>query len=293
MMNNLRTSSTRSLRGIRQVRKASTLNQNPNTAPSLFRKYRGIILWTSIGLAVGGTTGTIVSHTIAPPPHPLPGTHEDGILMQDLNTRIDSEFKVKVLRGKCTAVAASLRGDEGVWRELDPTTLDGSLVSDSLSGARSLGVQRVFWNEKEHELVAVVWFGGAMSGWPGVTHGGGIATVVADKMVLAARLAKGIAPAQDASVGPTEPTRLDLIYKKPTYANAFYVVRAVPRYGAFETASANDIGVDAQLETLDGTVCVQVKGVVPVSEGESAITSSIKSLTPAKSWLGWTSRSDI
>ncbi|TIA15651.1 hypothetical protein D6C80_05006 [Aureobasidium pullulans] len=292
-MNNLRTSSTRSLRGIRQVRKASTLDRSPNTAPSLFRKYRGIILWTSIGLAVGGTTGTIVSHTIAPPPHPLPGTHEDGILMQDLNTRIDSEFKVKVLRGKCTAVAASLRGDEGVWRELDPTTLDGSLVSDSLSGARSLGVQRVFWNEKEHELVAVMWFGGAMSGWPGVTHGGGIATVVADKMVLAARLAKGIAPAQDASVGPTEPTRLDLTYKKPTYANAFYVVRAVPRYGAFETASANDIGVDAQLETLDGTVCVQVKGVVPVSEGESAITSSIKSLTPAKSWLGWTSRSDI
>lgn len=292
-MNNLRTSSTRSLRGIRQVRKASTLNRSPNTAPSLFRKYRGIILWTSIGLAVGGTTGTIVSHTIAPPPHPLPGTHEDGILMQDLNTRIDSEFKVKVLRGKCTAVAASLRGDEGVWRELDPTTLDGSLVSDSLSGARSLGVQRVFWNEKEHELVAVMWFGGAMSGWPGVTHGGGIATVVADKMVLAARLAKGIAPAQDVSVGPTEPTRLDLTYKKPTYANAFYVVRAVPRYGAFETASANDIGVDAQLETLDGTVCVQVKGVVPVSEGESAITSSIKSLTPAKSWLGWTSRSDI
>jgi hypothetical protein len=292
-MNNLRNSLTRSLRYVRQTRQASTSNPNHNAAPSLLRKYRGIILWTSIGLAIGGTTGTMVSHTIAPPPHPLPGTHEDGILMQDLNTRIDSEFKVKVLRGKCTAVAASLRGDEGVWRELDPKTLDGSLVKDTLGGARSLGVQRVFWNEKEHELVAVVWFGGAMSGWPGVTHGGGIATVLADKMALAARLAKGIVPAQDSSYGPSEPTRLDLTYKKPTYANAFYVVRAVPRYGAFETSSSNHIEVDAQLETLDGTVCVQVKGAVPVVEGKSTVKSSIQSLTPAKSWLGWTSRSDI
>ncbi|KAI4813399.1 hypothetical protein E4T44_10808 [Aureobasidium sp. EXF-8845] len=270
-MNNLRNSLTRSLRHVRQTRQASTSNPSPNAAPSLLRKYRGIILWTSIGLAIGGTTGTMVSHTIAPPPHPLPGTHEDGILMQDLNTRIDSEFKVKVLRGKCTAVAASLRGDEGVWRELDPKTLDGSLVKDTLGGARSLGVQRVFWNEKEHELVAVVWFGGAMSGWPGVTHGGGIATVLADKMALAARLAKGIVPAQDSSHGPSEPTR----------------------YGAFETSSPNDIEVDAQLETLDGTVCVQVKGAVPIVERKSAVKSSIQSLTPAKSWLGWTSRSDI
>lgn len=291
-MNKLRNSLTRTLRPIRQARNVSTSNPNPNAAPSLLRKYRGIILWTSVGLAVGGTTGIMASHTIAPPPHPLPGTHEDGILMQDLNARIDSEFKVKVLRGKCTAVAASLRGDEGVWRELDPKTLDGSLVKDSLGGARSLGVQRVFWNEKEHELVAVVWFGGAMSGWPGVTHGGGIATVLADKMTLAARLAKGIIPAQDASHGPSEPTRLDLTYKKPTYANAFYVVRAVPRYGAFETLSPNDMEVDAQLETLDGTVCVQVKGTVPVSEVKNPIKSSIQSLTPAKSWLGWASRSD-
>ncbi|KAI5195257.1 hypothetical protein E4T39_08314 [Aureobasidium subglaciale] len=291
-MNNIRSSSARSLQCVRQIRRASTLESKPNSAPSLLRKYRGIILWTSIGLAVGGTTGTIVSHTIAPPPHPLPGTHEDGVLMQDLNTRIDSEFKVKVLRGKCTAVAASLRGDEGVWRELDPKTLDGSLVNDSLAGARSLGVQRVFWNEKEHELVAVVWFGGAMSGWPGVTHGGGIATVLADKMALAARLAKGIAPAQDSSVGPSEPTRLDLTYKKPTYANAFYVVRAVPKYGAFESSSPDDMEVEAQLETLDGKVCVLVKGTVPVSEGTGAIKSSMQSLTPAKSWLGWTSRSD-
>jgi hypothetical protein len=37
---------------------------------------------------------------------------------------------------------------------------------------------------------------------------------------------------------------------------------------------------------------VQVKGTVPVSEGESAVKATIQSLTPAKSWLGWTSRSD-
>ena len=62
--------------------------------------------------------GTLVSHTIAPPPHPEPGSAGDAILMRDLQARMDDEFKVKVLRGKVGAAPAKLRGDEGFWREI-------------------------------------------------------------------------------------------------------------------------------------------------------------------------------
>jgi acyl-coenzyme A thioesterase PaaI-like protein len=148
----------------------------------------------------------------------------------------------------------------------------------------------VFWNQKEHELVAVVWFGGAVSGWPGVAHGGAIATVMADKIALAASLVNGDDAAADAY--PSEPTRLDLTYKKPTYANDFYVVRAKPRHVDSASLSAGHVQVHAQLETLDGTICVLVDGDVPVSEAKGTVKTAVKSLTPAKSWMGWTSRSD-
>lgn len=41
-----------------------------------------------------------------------------------------------------------------------------------------MGVFRVFWNEAEKRSISVVFFGGGLSGWPGVVHGGAIATVL-------------------------------------------------------------------------------------------------------------------
>ncbi|GAB7346640.1 hypothetical protein MBLNU459_g1774t2 [Dothideomycetes sp. NU459] len=233
----------------------------PKPAPSALRRYRRAILWSSLGLAVGWTSGAFVSHTISPPEFPLPGSREDAVLMHDLEGLLDGEFKVKVLRGKCTAAAANLRGDEGAWRELAAGSANASLVQETLAGARGLGAERVFWNEKEKELVAVVWFGGAMSGWPGVAHGGGIATVLCEKMALAARLAKGgmgSEQSQEVLTTSSEPKKMEFTYKKPTYANAFYVVRAFPRYGpeyggVLGSNPEGEVEVDANIETLDGT----------------------------------------
>ena len=50
------------------------------------------------------------------------------------------------------------------------------------SGSRALGVQRAFWNVDTNELVAAVWIGTALSGWPTLAHGGAVATIFEDCM---------------------------------------------------------------------------------------------------------------
>lgn len=244
--------------------------------------------------------GAMVTHTLSPPPFPVPGSHDNAILMHDLEARLDGEFKVKVLRGKCTAAAANLRGDEGAWKELPTGSANSVLVQEALSGIRALGVERVFWNDKEKELVAVVWFGGAMSGWPGVTHGGGIATVLAEKMALAAGLAKG-GPGSEQTLETlttnSEPKKVEFTYKRPTYANAFYVVRAFPRYGpeyggVLGSRSDSEIEVDANVETLDGLVCVQSRASIPTADIKTSTQASLQVSGEAKGWIGWKSRSE-
>ena len=174
--------------------------------------------------------------------------------MADLTKRIDDEFKVKVLRGKCLGVTKQLRGIEGGWVEVVPRPVEeGSTEAEekkgliaSLQGAKGLGVERVFWDRGEHMMVAIVWFGGSLSGWPGVSHGGVIATTLAEKFALAESLASTPASAYAAAIPQRlpgtgshakmplpadpmdEPAQLSLSYVKPTYANDFYVIRIAP-----------------------------------------------------------------
>ncbi|KAF1348629.1 hypothetical protein BDV97DRAFT_188890 [Delphinella strobiligena] len=271
------------------TRPASTTTTTTPT-PTFLTRNRRAIIWSSTSLALGLSLGSLVSHTIAPPPHPYPHTHQDQILMQDLDTRIDAEFKTKVLRGKCTAAAANLRGEAASWSELPAAPTEAAFVGNALAGARGLGVERLFWNAKEKELVAVVWFGGAMSGWPGVTHGGCIATVMTEKMALAARLARAEGEvSREVVAGSADIEEMTVTYKKPTYANAFYVVRMLPRHGEESGARDGEVEVDGVLETLEGKLCVATTGTVPVSGIQGTTQTPV--VGRAKSWIGWPSRS--
>jgi len=250
--------------------------------------------------------GTLVTHTIAPPPLPEAGTHEDGILLADLNRQIDAEFKVKVMRGKCLGVAKMLKGVEGGWVEIVPTPTPKStgeregVVSEDgkgkelvqqLQGMKGLGVERIFWDRGEHMLVAVVWFGASLSGWPGVTHGGAIATALTEKLALAASLAEGKTTSNATAAAipqrlpgtgnhakmplpvtkPTEPAQLSLSYVKPTLANNFYVIRVQPALYSDDDQLGHDPEhivpaeprggheYEATLETLDARICVKAK----------------------------------
>lgn len=220
-----------------------------------------------------------------------------------------------MLRGKCTAAAANLRGESGDWVELDSTSSAkitsaeeqsreaNRLLTEAMAGARGLGTERVFWNKREKELVAVVWFGGALSGWPGVVHGGSIATVLGEKSAVAARLLGRAGLEDDVYTGTTtggsigegatlEPKQLELTYKKPTYGNAFYVVRVVPRLagtdglGTLDKNLGREVEVEGRLETLDGKLCVETKALVSIAGGFGIGADEAKA-TKAGSWTGW------
>ena len=267
---------------------ASTISSTPK--PTFIQRNRTKIIFGSLALGFGFIGGQFVVHTIAPPALPDIDSREDGILLADLNRRIDEEFKVKVLRGKCLGVAKQLKGEEAGWFEVLPTPLevdhrkdeDGGLMAQ-MRGARGIGAERVFWNRADDTLIAVIWFGGALCGWPGVVHGGALATEMAAKLSLAAALAdkessdvlaaatpqrlpgtgnhaKMLAPA----TVPAEPAQLSIGYKKPTYANQFYVIRVKP---ALPQKKETDImpepyggaSYEAVLETQDATVCVTAR----------------------------------
>lgn len=314
--------------------KAASPTTKPPTPPKqgFFARNRRWI-WVAVAFTAGSGVGGAVWNTLAPPPLPAPGTREDQVLMNDLNNRIDEEFKVKVLRGKCLGVAKQLKGAEGGWVELVPPATDameqdGAQVAPgekkgmlhTLRGFKGLGVERVFWDRGEQRLVAIVWFGGSISGWPGVTHGGVIATQLSEKLALAATLAqsshahiaaatpqrmpgtgnhaKMLLPASEIS---DEPAQLSLSYVKPTYANGFYVIRVAasapidqdPEH-IVPSEPAGGHEYEATLESMDARVLVKAKGKFkpssPLQRAEGKVKDAVSgSYETFREWM-WPSR---
>ncbi|KAI7587625.1 hypothetical protein KC343_g19085 [Hortaea werneckii] len=257
---------------------------------------------------------------------PEPGTHEDGVLMADLNRQIDEDFKVKVLRGKCLGVTKQLKGAEGGWVEIVPpspedTRLRADGLVEKMQGAKGLGVERLFWDRGEHKLVAVIWFGGSLCGWPGVTHGGAIATALSDKLALAASLAENrnsqttsaaAIPQRMPGTGnhakmfapsdkPDEPAQLSLSYVKPTLANDFYVIRVQPSMDLAQDPAKivpneppGGHEYEATLETLDARICVKAKARFEASNvlqrtGEQVQEAAKSTYSEFREWM-WPSR---
>lgn len=210
-------------------------------------KFRWSYLWYGTILALGISTGLGARHFAAPLGLPEPGTHDDARILDSLGTDIDKLDIVKELRKQSYSVHSDvpLSGAADVespkaWLEIDlgkGEVEKGSLLG-AMSGTRGLGVQRAFWNAETREMVAVVWIGGGLSGWPGVAHGGAIATVFEEAM---ARMVRG----PNGNIGRwsgrihlfhmililmTEevhrPTSLKVTYAKPTYSLDFYILRA-------------------------------------------------------------------
>ncbi len=128
------------------------------------------------------------------------------------------------------------------------------LTTGPLGGAKAIGgFQRIFRNKESGEVVNVIWFGGAISGWPGVTHGGISATIMDETLWRCA------IPRFPSKTGVT--ANLNLNYLKPAITNAFYIIRAIP---VIEGATDTKQWVYGRLEKLDGTVCVEGRGLFVV-----------------------------
>ncbi|OCK78006.1 hypothetical protein K432DRAFT_406818 [Lepidopterella palustris CBS 459.81] len=304
---------------------ASAPTPNPSSTPPPRKKPRSLrpLIWATICVAFGLGTGYIARSFAAPPPFPKPGSASDLKGLELLARDNDSLDIVKALRADGyhlhldTSLDESGKGKVG-WRELDVDAVSDiaasrvaarsgiehsdavkkddvgkvtrTLTQQAMAGAGGLGIQRAFWNAATRELIAVVWFGGALSGWPGLVHGGAIATVLDEGL---SRVVAG----PDASLDTIpSPSSLTLTYRRPTQANRFYVLRAsfstaptLPSETAppmpSETPSAMswlppwkdltkkpvppvpepNVEVFGTIEDLDGKMCVRAKATFPAS----------------------------
>jgi acyl-coenzyme A thioesterase PaaI-like protein len=155
------------------------------------------------------------------------------------------------------------------WRSWDaystftPEEKRHRITSGPLGGARGLGgYQRIFHNAKTGEFITVVWIGSALSGWPGVTHGGVTATILDESM---GRCAIARFPVQ---TGMT--AYLNFNFVKPVRTRGFCVVRANP---IVDRSTERKGFVKGRLESLNGDALVLAEGlfVIPKNLPPSAL----------------------
>ncbi|KAH7116857.1 hypothetical protein B0J11DRAFT_102663 [Dendryphion nanum] len=252
------------------------------------------------GVVTGLFANALVASRFNPP---IAGSQEDEIALEELARVWDSLDVVKSLRAQGyhlhadTPLDATSKGQRG-WMELDirkniveSRTVGESnnaiqkLTQETLTGYRGLGIQRAFWNSETRELVAVVWIGPMLSGWPGVAHGGAIATMFQDAM---SRMIAG--PNVPIDTIPS-PSSISVDYLRPTMSSNTFILRAsftkpdqsqnepppepmpkswLPSWKDFtkkKTSSLleSTIEINGTLEDLDGKVKVRAKGAWPAS----------------------------
>ncbi|KAL2161041.1 hypothetical protein VTH06DRAFT_8754 [Thermothelomyces fergusii] len=180
------------------------------------RLARGRLFLALASTLVGLSLGSAVRVLLSPPSPPEPNSEEDkhaiGIIREQA-------ARLPIVQ-QMTAEADEWEQWEA-YESLPAEHRAQHLSASALAGARGVGAyQRVFRSRRTGELVGVVHFGSATTGWPGVVHGGCLATVLDESCGRAAFRD----PAWAGRVGLT--ARLALDYRRPTLANRFYVVRA-------------------------------------------------------------------
>ncbi|KAI0118415.1 hypothetical protein GGR51DRAFT_499476 [Nemania sp. FL0031] len=138
------------------------------------------------------------------------------------------------------------------------------ITSGPMSGSSGLAFQRIFHNVATGEVVSVVYFGAGLAGWPGVVHGGAIATLLDESLGRCAILRF------PSRTGVT--ANLELQYRAPTKTDTFYVIRAAPVASEDDHVVGKDgvrkgdrkLWVNGTLATEDGKVSVEAKALFVV-----------------------------
>ncbi|KAK8122517.1 hypothetical protein PG984_011187 [Apiospora sp. TS-2023a] len=230
--------------------------------PAPRRRRRGLI-YAVVFACLGATVGSLFRLSISPPPLPAQGTPEDLYITSSIHERAAKLPLVQALSADPAWQSWEAYDDRG------PTNSEkrkGSITAGALSGSKGLAYQRVFWNPATGELVNVVYFGGGTAGWPGVVHGGALATVLDESLGRCAILRF------PSRTGVT--ARLELNYKKPTVTNAFYTVRTRPVVEEGEVTnkdgsrkSDRKLWVHGHIEAENGRVLVEARALFVVPKG--------------------------
>ncbi|OTA56876.1 hypothetical protein K449DRAFT_299262, partial [Hypoxylon sp. EC38] len=223
------------------------------------RRRRGFY-YSAVFLLIGLSLGTALRLTLSPPPLPAPGSAEDEYHTSSIRAR-----------GSSLPIVQTLSSDPS-WESWDAYTgfqtqpnpqriVQSRITTGPLSGSRGLPFQRIYHNRSTGEVLSVIYFGPGTAGWPGVVHGGAIATVLDESLGRCAILKF------PARTGVT--ARLELTYRRPTLASGYYVIRTRPMINADEDPAKSErkMWVEGTLETLEGKTCVEAKALFVVPKG--------------------------
>lgn len=233
----------------------------PSPPPPKPRRARWIS--ATLLLLLGATAGTGLRAVLAPPPPLIPGTDVDAALLSD--TR-EAASHLPIVRHLLADPDWST-GHHDAYEGVPALSRPHRITTGALGGSRGLGgYQHVWHNRRTGEALAVVYFGTGTIGWPGVVHGGAIATVLDEHSARAAMRDLGAS-----GKGPLTAS-LDITYKSPTLSSDFYVVRAsaVPEEALAvgeRGKRARKVWVDARVETVEGRVCVESRALFVAPKG--------------------------
>ncbi|KAE9979253.1 hypothetical protein BLS_009988 [Venturia inaequalis] len=197
-------------------------------------------------VAVGALIGAFFTAVIRPPPFPEAGSDEDAYLLGRLVDEIDNLPIVKKLRRGKTVTAGSANeslhrdtaiiddesellnnGEDEEWIELTVSFDRSNTMLNGMLGFGKIGIQRAFWQPATKEIVMVIWYGGALTGWPGIAHGGCTATFLIEGLGKVVNCVNQLGDSSKGeSITPPDPSSLSLTYLRPIKANSIYIMRA-------------------------------------------------------------------
>lgn len=228
--------------------------------------------YAALFLLIGTVTGTFARITIAPPPLPAPGSDKDVYLQAKIRERGAALPLVRQLStdpswtswDAYAGIAATADADAATQPGGISSAVRSRITSGPMAGSSGLAFQRIFHNASTGEVVTVVYFGAALAGWPGVVHGGALATVLDESLGRCAILKF------PSRTGVT--ANLELQYRAPTLTNAFYVIRSTPVVSGDDDVVGRDgvrkgdrkLWVRGTLETEKGRVAVEAKALFVV-----------------------------
>ncbi|KAL7268695.1 hypothetical protein RUND412_008670 [Rhizina undulata] len=217
-------------------------------------KPRHLLLASAFVVTVAGTSIYTtkkllpMSDPILSTPAPAPGSPEELRILQEIEEKANNMGIVKSLRANKDFV------ERTAWEGFSEEEKTKKFTAGVLKGSRGIAWNRIWFNERDGSSVSVVALGGGLCGFPGVVHGGVLATMMDEAF---GRTAMESFPGRN---GVT--ARLSVDYKRPTLQGGFVIIRTW-----LVESNGRKATVKGQIEDEAGNISVLGEGLFVVPKG--------------------------